>query len=186
MNYMDVERIQKINKLALDLMRQGLASDRDDAVVQAEKIFRVKDGEYSSIRDRMQATEPQPQREVSAASLALTPQTPQAAGAGDLHPEKIKDIMQQNSQFLVKKITEFQEQIQAMRKELDAFKQQRMVQSPQQVSNAPPKLGEIPANNPDIQRGQSPTASASNHPRSGNYKVEEVSIEKFFYMGNKR
>ena len=76
--------------------------------------------------------------------------------------------------------------MQAMRKELDAFKQQRMVQSPQAVSNIPPKLGEIPANNPDIQRGQSTPASASNHPRSGNYKVEEVSIEKFFYMGNKR
>lgn len=179
---MDVERIQKINKLALDLMRQGLASDRDDAVVQAEKIFRSKDGEYSSIRDRMQATEPQ--RE-SSASLALSPQTQQSASA-ELHPDKVKEILQQNSQFLVKKITEFQEQMQAMRKELDAFKQQRMVQSPQAVSNTPPKLGEIPANNPDIQRGQSTPASASNHPRSGNYKVEEVSIEKFFYMGNKR
>src|SRR3989344_7596667 len=180
---MDVERIQKINKLALDLMRQGLASDRDDAVVQAEKIFRAKDGEYSSIRDRMQATEPQ--RE-SAASLALTPQNGSSASA-DLHPEKVKDILQQNSQFLVKKITEFQEQIQAMRKELDMIKQLR-ISAPQQSSApaAPPKLGEIPAHNPDIQRGQPTQASASNHPRSGNYKVEEVSIEKFFYMGNKR
>lgn len=186
MNDMDVERIQKINKLALDLMRQGLASDRDDAVVQAEKIFRAKDGEYSSIRDRMQATEPQ--RE-SSASLALSPQTAQAVASADLHPEKVKDILQQNSQFLVKKISEFQEQMQAMRKELDLLKQQRMIQAPQQqssVSSAPPKLGEIPANNPDIQRGQGAQASSSNHPRSGNYKVEEVSIEKFFYMGNKR
>lgn len=85
---MDVERIQKINKLALDLMRQGLASDRDDAVVQAEKIFRSKDGEYSTIRDRMQATEPQKESSASA----------------DLHPDKIKDILQQNSQFLVRKL----------------------------------------------------------------------------------
>jgi len=182
---MDVERIQKINKLALDLMRQGLASDRDDAVVQAEKIFRAKDGEYSSIRERMQGG-PEPQREASAASLALTPNTQQAVASADLHPEKVKDILQQNSQFLVKKITEFQEQMQAMRKELDAFKQQRMG-SPQQaqVSTAPLKLGEIPANN-DIQRGPSTQASATNHPRTGNFKAEEISIEKFFYMGNRR
>ncbi|HLD79811.1 MAG TPA: hypothetical protein VJA18_04595 [Candidatus Nanoarchaeia archaeon] len=182
---MDVERIQKINKLALDLMRQGLAVDRDDAVVQAEKVFRAKDGEYSSIRERMQATEPQ--REVSAASIALT-QNNQQSGAADLHPEKVKDILQQNSQFLVKKITEFQEQIQAMRKELDMMKQLRMSAPQQQnsVSSAPPKLGEIPANNPDIQRGPSTQASASNHPRTGNFKAEEISIEKFFYMGNKR
>jgi len=181
---MDVERIQKINKLALDLMRQGLASDRDDAVVQAEKIFRSKDGEYSSIRERMQGG-PEPLQ--SAASLALTPNTAQAVASADLHPEKVKDILLQNSQFLVKKITEFQEQMQAMRKELDMMKQLRMG-SPQQaqVSTAPPKLGEISANNPDIQRGPSTQASASNHPRTGNFKAEEISIEKFFYMGNKR
>ncbi len=185
---MDVERIQKINKLALDLMRQGLASDRDDAVVQAEKIFRAKDGEYSSIRERMQGG-PEPLQQASAASLALTPNTQQAVASADLHPEKVKDILHQNSQFLVKKIAEFQEQMQAMRKELDLLKQQRgSVSAPPQaqVSNAPPKLGEIPAHNPDIQRGQGAQASSNNHPRSGNYKVEEVSIEKFFYMGNKR
>ena len=51
---MDVERIQKINSLALDLMKQGLATDREDAIVQAEKVFRNKDSEsYSSIRDTM-------------------------------------------------------------------------------------------------------------------------------------
>ena len=181
---MDVERIQKINKLALDLMRQGLASDRDDAVVQAEKIFRSKDGEYSSIRERMQGG-PEPLQQ-SAASLALTPQSPQAAGSADLHPDKVKEILQQNSQFLVKKITEFQEQMQAMRKELESLKLQGGSRPQQSVSSAPPKLGEIPAHNPDIQRGQGGQASASNHPRSGNYKVEEVSIEKFFYMVNKR
>ena len=177
---MDVERIQKINKLALDLMRQGLASDRDDAVVQAEKVFHAKDGEYSSIRDRMQ--------EPSAASLAATSLSQQQQpAAADLHPDKVKDILQQNSQFLVKKITEFQEQMQAMRKEIESLKQLRMG-APQgaPVSSAPPKLGEIPAHNPDIQRGQAAQATASSHPRSGNYKVEEVSIEKFFYMGNKR
>lgn len=174
---MDVERIQKINKLALDLMKQGLALDRDDAVLQAEKVFRSKDGEeYSSIRERLQATEPQ--REPKSASSVLGQQD-------DPHPEKIKDILQQNSQFLVKKITEFQEQMQTLKKEMDVLKQ-RFSQQGSAVSNAPPKLGEMPVNPQEIQRGPSPQASASNHPRSGNYKAEEVSIEKFFYMGNRK
>ena len=38
---MDVERIQKINNLALDLMKQGLAPDREAAIAQDEKIFIV-------------------------------------------------------------------------------------------------------------------------------------------------
>ncbi len=174
---MDVERIQKINKLALDLMKQGLALDRDDAVLQAEKVFRSKDGEeYSSIRERLQATEPQ--REPKSASSVPGQQD-------DLHQEKIKDILQQNSQFLVKKITEFQEQMQTLKKEMDVLKQ-RFSQQGSSISNAPPKLGEMPVNPQEIQRGPSPQASASNHPRSGNYKAEEVSIEKFFYMGNRK
>ena len=36
---MDVENIQKINSLALSLMKQGLATDREDAVKQAERAY---------------------------------------------------------------------------------------------------------------------------------------------------
>ena len=78
---MDVERIQKINKLALDLMKQGLASDRDDAVMQAEKIFKSNDGDNQSIRERLrQGMEPQATAVVS----------PVQAQVDDLHPEKSK------------------------------------------------------------------------------------------------
>ena len=184
---MDVERIQKINKLALDLMRQGLASDRDDAVLQAEKIFRVKDGEYSSIRERMQAAEPQKE---SPASLALSPQTaaPTQPGGADLSTEKVKDILQQNSQFLVKKISEFQEQMQSMKKEMEELKAKlSQHNSHNGAGNVPVQSasrGSEVVSPPERPREQ--TQSSAAHPRSGNYKVEEVSIEKFFYMGNKR
>ena len=48
---MDIEQIQKINEMALNLMRQGLAQDRADAVVQAERFFKNQDSsDYSSIR----------------------------------------------------------------------------------------------------------------------------------------
>ncbi|MEK6853536.1 MAG: hypothetical protein AABX64_02525 [Nanoarchaeota archaeon] len=172
---MDVERIQKINKLALDLMKQGLASDRDDAVVQAEKIFKSNDGDNQSIRERMhQGMEP---RVPAAAANSVHVQP------DDLHPDKVKDILQQNSQFLVKKITEFQEQMTAMRKEVEEVKR-RFSQTPA-MSGAAPKLGEIftPAQEKPKEQPQQNTSS---HPRSGNYKTEEVSIEKFFYMGNKK
>src|SRR3989344_786415 len=112
---MDVERIQKINKLALDLMKQGLATDRDDAVVQAEKIFKSNDGDNHSIRERLQSSEPQRGDHTLA--------NPPSAQQQELHPEKIKDILQQNTQFLVKKITEFQEQMQSLKKEMEGLKQ---------------------------------------------------------------
>ena len=119
----------------------------------------------------------------------MEPRVPAAAANSvhvqpdDLHPDKVKDILQQNSQFLVKKIAEFQEQMTAMRKEVEEVKR-RFSQTPA-MSGVAPKLGEIftPAQ-------ESPKSSrkenTSSHPRSGNYKTEEVSIEKFFYMGNKK
>ena len=39
----DVERVQKINSLALELMKQGLIQDREEAVKQAEMILAKKD-----------------------------------------------------------------------------------------------------------------------------------------------
>ena len=51
---MDVERIQKVNNLALDLMKQGLAQDREEAVTKAEEIFKERDTEdYANIRQTM-------------------------------------------------------------------------------------------------------------------------------------
>ena len=51
---MDVERIQKVNNLALDLIKQGLAVDREEAIAKAEQIFKERDTEdYANIRQTM-------------------------------------------------------------------------------------------------------------------------------------
>src|SRR3989344_1063241 len=102
---MDVERIQKINSLALDLMRQGLAQNREDAVQQAEKIFRSRDGRdnvflSSTARDGRSDT-------------AMS-NTTNAARTDELPTEKVKEILEKNTQFLVKTIKEFQERIAAL------------------------------------------------------------------------
>jgi hypothetical protein len=169
---MDVERIQKVNNLALDLMRQGLASTRDDAILQAEKIFQGKETEeYSSMKETLeeikQDQKPQQQPE--------------------LGQETIKNILEQNSNFLVKKIKEFQEKIELMEKEI-SFLKNRPVTSNQAtvkeiVSNVPPPV-EQTQQQPPAQQEQKADPTM-NHPRSGNYKDTDVSIEKFFYMGSK-
>ncbi len=173
---MDVEQIQKINKLALDLMRQGLAHDREDAVIQAEKVFHAKDGEYNSIRDRMQQ-EPQQGKNSS---------SPQE----DLQPEKIKDILEQNTKFLVKKITQFQEQIAAMEKEIQNLRTSQTynrIQSASEVlardSSGQVKPQEIKSQ--EIKQVRGEEKKSESHPRLGNYTAGDVSVEKFFYMGSK-
>ncbi|HLC89072.1 MAG TPA: hypothetical protein VJG49_03470 [Candidatus Nanoarchaeia archaeon] len=166
---MDVERIQKINSLALDLMKKGLASDREDAVRQAELVFKNNDqsSNYAEIREMMEKVKPE--------------QRNTAQGAVDLPQDKIQEILEKNTQFIVKKMREFQEQIASLEKEVNQLRTQINYQKLPTVreivaqKEQPPKLGEI----------SNATTVPASHPRSGNYKEGDVSIEKFFYMGRK-
>ena len=166
---MDVERIQKINNLALDLMKQGLATDREAAIQQAEKVFRGQDAEdYHDIKERMKDVKTEPQEEKKEA-------------VADISQDQIKDILEQNSKFLVRKIKEFQEKIGSLEREISQLRTQMTYQKlptvKEVISNKEPnqqKTGEIPSNSPP-----------ADHPRSGNYNDTDVSIEKFFYMGTK-
>ncbi len=167
---MDVERIQKVNSLALDLLKQGIAHDRQEAVELAEKTFRERDSNdaYNSVKAGMGG--------INTLASGAGP-----AKSEDLSQEKVKEILEQNTNFLVKKIKEFQEQMLAMEKEIMTLKGKitynnipsaREILTKEAVKASPPAQDineKVPAN----------------HPRSGNYKDADVSIEKFFYMGNK-
>jgi len=176
---MDVEQIQKINKLALDLMRQGLATSRDEAVTQAEKVFRRQEiSEYDSFKETWQEVGKEQQPKESKEERSDV----------SLNPDEIKEILKQNADFMVKKIKEFQEKVMSLEKEMaelrtkvtyhrlptvEEVKQQSQIQKEEKVSVE---------GNP---RTPTEAASKSSHPRSGNFKAEDVSIEKFFYMGSK-
>lgn len=174
---MNVEQIQKINNLALDLMKQGLVSDRAEAIAQAEKVFQNNRGvkEYTSIKKTLD--------EVQAEALS---EKKKIFGNDDedLSSEKVKDILGQNTRFIVKKMNEFQEKIISLEKEISSLKNELRYQKLPTVNQiipdkAAPKgqtLNEISAVKEEEEK--------KIHPRSGNYKTEDVSIEKFFYMGN--
>lgn len=165
---MDVERIQKINALALDLLKQGLASSRDEAVVKAEEVFRDRDAEpYSEMRSRMNENRTN------------------TKDSEDLHPEKVKDILEKNTTFIVKKFKEFQEKMESMEKEIGYLRNKMLFAGPtsKEVSSPPRGSGEG-SSAPAAKPTQNPAPGAT-HPRSGNYNDTDVSIEKFFYMGHK-
>ena len=171
---MDVERIQKVNNLALDLMRQGLASDREEAISQAEKIFKERDTEdYANLRERMGDSQPQKEQQ-------------QQSSEKELSQDEIKDILHKNKEFIVKTFKAMQEKIDYFEREMAFLKSK--------VNSMSPKVKEIITNEvtPPIpepqaekQQQEAPAQDGNGHPRSGNYAEDDVSIEKFFYMGNK-
>ncbi|MBS3169730.1 hypothetical protein J4210_04555 [Candidatus Woesearchaeota archaeon] len=167
---MDVERIQKINSLAVELMKKGLATDRENAVVQAEQIYRNTDTEsYTSLRETL--------KEVRAEAAPKKEQE----STVDLSQDQIKDILEKNTKFLVSTIKDFQEKMGGMEKELEALKTKLRYQS---IPTAKEILVEAPqAGRPMAEPGKANVTMQ--HPRSGNYNEQDVSIEKFFYMGSK-
>lgn len=164
---MDVERIQKINSLALELMKQGLATDREDAVNQAERIFKARGStEYSSMRETMSKVEAEAE--------------PKPKNDAPLADSQIKDIMEKNTLFIVKKFKEMEERVAALEKEVVTVNNRLL-----SVRQAPSPAAGQPQQQQAIQRGPNPVISAANHPRTGSFNESEVSIEKFFYMGRK-
>jgi hypothetical protein len=166
---MDVERIQKINALALELMKSGLAGDREDAVIQAEKIYRSRDPQepYKVMRETMQEVKADAGRSNTNQSSEMT-------------DDKVKDILEKNTNFMVAKIKEFQDKITALENQIGSLRTQMSYQKPQPTQD----VRQMPQSSPQQpMRGESSTSST--HPRSGGYNSSEVSIEKFFYMGSK-
>ena len=166
---MDVERIQKVNNLALDLMKQGLASDREEAIAKAEHIFKDRDTEdYAEIRRRMDDTPERRKQEVDSNSLTQ---------------DQIKEILEKNTTFIIKRFKEMQEKMEFLEREVSHLKNKSLQRGATTVNQER-------VSNPQEQKEQETevrqgASTETNHPRSGNYKEDDVSIEKFFYMGNK-
>jgi len=187
---MDVEQIQKINALAVDLMKRGLATDREDAVRQAEKVYhgRDLDGGYSSMRQTMEGVN----SEVRRYNVENNNIPAGAAGvASDISQDQLKGILEKNTTFIITKFKEFQEKIEAMEREMTTLRNQ-MAHSRVSAPVASSSPGEVRIQSASPERpvsvpasAQGASSSSASHPRSGGYNVGDVSIEKFFYAGHK-
>ncbi len=187
---MDIDRIQKINTLALDLVKKGLAATQDEAIAQAEQIFRVREDDVTFTRPQMQNNSLQ----VDSSSLnSGTPSQEDSSAQTSLSQDKIKDILEKNTQFLVSKIRDFTAKLDQLHSELASVKRE-LAQRPAAIAPSAPKVeplkDAVPAPSaappsPAQRVSQAPAPPQENHPRSGVFGDTDVSIEKFFYAGNK-
>ena len=196
---MDVERIQKVNNLALDLMKQGLAHTREDAIAQAERIFSGDKGTtaYNEMRQTLGEVEAHKKEEYS----AVNPQSQESVTSAEIPAYKVKEILEQNTKFIVKTFKEHSEKIQALEREIaqlrtkvsserlptvselvtmEAEKKAAEPQPQVQVQQAAPQ----PVTQPVQQAAAPQPVKQEPHPRVGGFTDTDVSIEKFFYYGN--
>ena len=203
---MDVERIRKVNDLAMNLMKQGLVTDRQIAISQAEKIYDTK----SNIEPQSQPTiEPTP--ELTPEQIETTKNETQQT----LSQNQIEEILAKNTKFIVNKFLHFEQRIKYLENEISELKTKvalKKIPTASEIRNRSteinttkkpeqqPKTNNSQNNNTNNYNNQNQNNISNNnqnnteqnkketpktHPRSGNYIDEDVSIEKFFYMGNK-
>jgi len=189
---MDVERIQKVNNLALDLLKQGLASSREDAISQAEHIFSGDKGTtaYNEMRQTLGEVEAHKKEEFE----AMNPHSQASTNNVDLPGYKIKEILEQNTKFIVKTFKEFSEKIDVLEKEVARLRtkvsSERLPTVSELVTMEAQKKAAEPQPYMQVQQTapkpvQQQQAPAEPHPRVGGFTDKDISIEKFFYMGNK-
>ena len=156
---MDVEKIQKINELALKLQQQGNLST-EEAAKQAEimlsKTDKLEINEISS--QKLEEREKEPRSNIT-----------------------WQEAMEKNTKFIVKEFKDIQREIINLKAEVENLNHKI-----KNLKNTPPPR---PVPPPEIQselpKEEKPPEKKEKHPKQGDCKPEDFSVEKMFYCGNK-
>lgn len=184
---MDVELVQKINRLAMDLINRGVVTSRVDAVKRAEEML-SRDGSLA-ISSISGAQPMQRTSTMQSTPMGASPQVSQVASQqSEPGLDELKEAILKNNEYFVKTIKEFKATLEALQGELGSVKTELAIVKQKAISmslSSHPQqtLSERPAQQAGAPRGES--SSAPVHPRQGNYNPGDVAIEKMFYMGKK-
>jgi len=174
---MDVERLRKINALAKELLDHGIVSTMDDAFKQAERMIE-KDSVFEEKNEPEIEIKKLDSRSFDTAQRSPQEQVQQSQTLGinyfDLKKinDRISGIESQISQIylkineLISEINKISDRIE--KRSLDIKEEKKVIQ--QSTLNAVEKKSN----------------GVESHPRVGNYKPEDVAIEKMFYFGGGR
>ncbi|MBU0460999.1 MAG: hypothetical protein KJ574_00275 [Nanoarchaeota archaeon] len=166
---MDVDKLQRINNLARELMKHGMAGSMDEAVRMAEEKIQGNP-EVSNIRNTMANDVISQSQVVPSSSGSSTPKMTE-----DLEVRKLRISLEDQSKMvnaMAGKIDELVTEFNRLQQEINRLKTI-------QVPPAGDKEGQTQFRQPAEEK------KSGAHARSGNYKPEDVAIEKMFYYGNK-
>lgn len=156
---MDVEQMQKINRLAKELMQHGIAPDMEEATKQAELMINRGD---SSISDVIR-----PGRIIKGPEESPAKQAYNDEVASELR--KLSTQLSEQSRV----IKALKEQLESVKEEMGRLKAMK-VQQPVMIKQ--PFDEQAHLRKEEVKKEEP-------HPRVGSYDSEDVSIEKFFYSG---
>jgi SMC interacting uncharacterized protein involved in chromosome segregation len=153
---MSIEDVQKVNKLAQELLNQKIVSSRDEAVRRAQQMLN---------------------KEIAGNNVA----SQAAAKPVAFDDSNLKSLIERLKDNTDKQFAAYKNALIALEKEINSLKSKIAELSAKRESVAVQNAQQAAAS----QEQQKPAAqSKPPHPRMGNYKPEQVAIEKMFYYGH--
>lgn len=181
----DVEKMQKVNRLAQELLSHGMATDMDDAFRQADGLINKEQGTLQTPSKAptfyaQQAQAPSPQGEDGNWFFAMQRLTKQLELQARSIEELKATISSLQSDLLTVKSMQnmrgLQQQAPIAQTVTSSLSQQSPVQQASSVEQRTPEVKQS-YNRPQL------AAKGSGNPRCGVFTSNDVSIEKFFYSG---
>ncbi|PIN87003.1 hypothetical protein COV19_02320 [Candidatus Woesearchaeota archaeon CG10_big_fil_rev_8_21_14_0_10_44_13] len=161
---MDVEQMQKINKLARELMQHGIAPDMEEATKQAELMINKGDNSISEVIRPNSTKRPEERQQVQ-----------QREERSDNEGAVIMELRK-----LATQLGEQSRTIKSLKEQLDGVKDEmgklKAMKTHQPVMIKQPFEEQVHLKKEEVKKDEP-------HPRVGAYASEDVSIEKFFYSG---
>lgn len=152
---MSVEDIQKVNKLSQELLDQGIADSREDAVKQAQQILNKE------IVDKQEISED--------GNIVVK---------DDL--EYYKNIITRTKEYTLQQLNKFKKEIETLTTEVHRLKAELSALKPGEGKS----VQEPVEQKKDVQNPLK-TEKKEPHPKQGRFTSADVAVEKMFYYGKK-
>jgi len=157
---MSVEDIQKVNALAQELLKKGLVSSRDEAVKRAQEMLN---------------------KEIVSANVPVKETSEkQSVAAGDSF-EKLRNMLERTKEGIEAQMNGYKNALVALEREIHSLKDQVS-----KLKAGEPRAAQQTISVQEVRKPAEKEEKPKSHPRMGNYKSDQVSVEKMFYYGNKR
>ncbi|MFC1753313.1 hypothetical protein ACFL96_07970 [Thermoproteota archaeon] len=167
---MDVDKLQRINNLARELMKHGMAGSMDEAVRIAEEkiqgapeVSALKDGVSEDMLSQSQVSQ-------SIENPAPAPQV-----QDDMDMRKIKNALDEQARHMSvmsEKINELISEFNSLQQEINRLKTIQVPAKPEEQ-----KTGTQTQFRPQQEEKKEP------HAKVGDYKPDDVAVDKIFYYG---
>lgn len=155
-----IEDVQKVNKLAQELLNQGIAASRDEAVQKAQEFLNK-----TITKERAAAQD-----------------TSKVIQETDM--EILRNMIERQREMTQRQLNDFKSAINALAEEIQKIKEQlktkkETVTAKESGLDPEHKTGQIELERPKQEKKSEP------HPKRGEWKSEDVAVEKIFYYGKK-